>query len=230
MVNGRLKDAALQEALKAEGQKDGREALKGALAEGFQPPTVIYFDVEHPWVPRTSVKDAFIEYLKAWCDILNKAGFYAGIYAITGDEAKFPTSSVAKDLHKAIPSAFIWAVNYNHGNKPNGDGGAFAEAQKAAKEGRKAKPVTQKVFDLHPRYPVIDPDTSGYGAASVWQMAGNCMIPAQVMNASNQIVHFSPDGKKRSAKDKPRLFGVKVDINTFDFRRPGISVSARPAY
>jgi hypothetical protein len=221
LMNQRLKDAELQAALKAEGVKDGKEAIKGALDEGFQPPTVIYFDVEHPWVPHVSVKDAFIEYLKAWCDTLYKARFYAGIYCITGDEAKFPTSSVAKDLHKAIPSAYIWAVNYNHGNKPNGDGGAFAEAQKAKKEGRDPKPVTQKVFDLHPRYPVIHPDTSGYGAASVWQMAGNCMIPVKIMTASNQIASFSPDGKKKSGKNPAPFFGVKVDINTSIFADPG---------
>jgi hypothetical protein len=191
----KLGEAAIKARLKLEGEKDGNEAVKGASDAGFKPPTVIYFDVEHPWTQK-SEKDLFKEYLKVWFQTVQRSGYNGGIYCL---------HDIAADLHNAVGPAFIWAVNYLHSLTPHGDGGAWAAAQAIA-AGKEPKAIGQKV-DVHPNYPLVHPSESKYARATSWQMAGNCWIPAKFMNIAEKL---SPH---------PR---VKVDVNTSLFADPGM--------
>ncbi|MFW5952088.1 MAG: glycoside hydrolase domain-containing protein, partial [Gemmatimonadota bacterium] len=59
------------------GREDGRAAARAARAEGFEPGTVVYLDVE----PVESVSDSLARYVEGWTAALVDAGFEPGLYA-----------------------------------------------------------------------------------------------------------------------------------------------------
>jgi hypothetical protein len=166
LVAQRLTPDQLEAKLKAEGEKDGKQAAAAASSEKFPEPTVVYFDIEAKEVSKAQ-RNAFKVYLKSWCENLAKAGYSPGMYIRKEDALEF---------HKLVGAAFIWSINYNiYHLKPNGKGdhGSY-------------RPLPGSASDPRLRFPQKHPKDSDYEQATSWQMAGNHLIPTRAINASGK--------------------------------------------
>ena len=198
----------LAAAAMVEAQKDATEAVRGALKEGFNPPTVIYFDCELPGYLKGEKLniETYKIYMGTWANQVRAEGFNAGIYC---------HQAWADDLRLAAKTDYVWAVEYNNVSvDPHGDGG-YARAAKIkednAKKGTKTPvpPVGQN-FDPSPglngtkNYPTYHPNKSGNANATSWQMAAMVQIPYRNV---------------KTGQKPPR---ITVDMNTSVFSDPGL--------
>lgn len=164
LFNGRL-DAELKRApdLSLLAHSDGSAAVHSARRQGFPAATVIFLDIEEGGRMLPEQKN----YIYAWVDTVNAAGFRAGVYcsAIPVPEGKGVSIMTAEDLSKNAGGRKIvfWVAN---DACPPSPGCAF------------------------PRHPPA-PSQSGVRFAEIWQYAQS---PRRAGIAQGCGRTYSPDG------------------------------------
>lgn len=151
-----------------DGQQDGKEAQLLAKQAGFQPPRVIYFDIENPWNPKLKTRPHYLVYLKAWLDTIKNEGYLPGFYC---------SPSLVADIETIDPSAQLWVAEY-----------AFQHVKEVVKKnGKKVKELVQEnLAEKYPYgiYPTPNPGTRN---AQSWQFYGNSLIVAHSLGADGTV-------------------------------------------
>lgn len=110
LFNGRL-DKQLRRTPAVLGQTDGQAAITSARREGFPAHTIIFLDIEEGGRMLPEQK----AYIYAWVDVVNAAGFRAGVYCsgIPAREDKKTTVVTAKDIRDNAQGRKItyWVTN-----------------------------------------------------------------------------------------------------------------------
>jgi peptidoglycan hydrolase-like protein with peptidoglycan-binding domain len=86
----------------AQGQHDGAEALALARRFGYSGTVPLCLDVEMPTF--TSAPSATVQYVRAWCETVRRAGARPGVYANPG-----PLQAMAR---ARVPASFVWVASW----------------------------------------------------------------------------------------------------------------------
>jgi Domain of unknown function (DUF1906) len=153
---------------------DARNAAASAKAEGFDPRTIIFLDIEDGG----RLSPTFHVYLRAWADELNNAGYRPGVYcsAIPADEGHSVTILTSDDIrhHMAERDLVYWV--YNDVCPPAPGCGAPATPPQIAGSGVSYAAIWQFVQS---------PRRKQYTArcAATYSVDGNCYAPADTAHA-----------------------------------------------
>jgi len=163
--------------------RDAQSAARLAEEEGFAKGAVIFLDIEEGG----RLPAPYHEYLQAWSDGLEKAGYRAGVYcsAIPVDEGHGMHITTAQDIqaHVVSPGLVYWV--YNDACPPS-PGCAFPQT---------APP----------------PATSGFSAATVWQYAQS---PRRKEFTARCASSYAPDGNCYAPVDAQHRWFLDANVAT----------------
>ena len=165
------------------GFMDGDSAANFARGEGFPDGTVIFLDIEEGG----RLPNNYHEYVSAWGDTLEIAGFRAGVYcsAMPVDEGGGTKITTAQDIRSHFDSRPMVFWVYNDACPPS-PGCAFPQTPPS-------------------------PATSGFFSATVWQYAQS---PRRKDFTAGCPANYAPDGNCYAPGDAERRWFLDANVAT----------------
>ena len=166
VVAARSKKGSVNDALYANGGRDGAEAVRQAQNASIPTQRIIYFDVE-----RTFADMNWFHYFRGWSRAVVDANYGVGLYT-RAEHAIWLQHQLMTAPGFDVIFPTIWIARYKRAN-PNG------------------APVPSSSF-LKPPYPTPNPSDAGGGAA-MWQHLGNFGIEWTDKKVTpNKVRRFAP--------------------------------------
>jgi len=165
------------------GFMDADSAANFARGEGFPDGTVIFLDIEEGG----RLPNNYHEYVSAWGDTLEIAGFRAGVYcsAMPVDEGDGTKITTAQDIRSHIGSRPMVFWVYNDACPPS-PGCTFPQTPPS-------------------------PATSGFSSATVWQYAQS---PRRKEFTAGCPANYAPDGNCYAPGDAERRWFLDANVAT----------------